>query len=81
MKGSVYADAHLTAPHIAGDNNVNSENVGTDKYALKLNTSLKDVKMLIAKESEDNRVYVQQNKTVFNFIPIFFGLGNRVSDR
>ena len=55
-------------------------NAGSDKYALELNTSLKDIKMQIAKKSDGNALCMQQNSPAFGFIPIY-GLGSRVMDR
>ena len=49
-------------------------------YALELNTSLKDIKMQIAKKSDGNALCMRQNSPAFGFIPIY-GLGSRVMDR
>ena len=55
-------------------------NAANDKYALELNTSLKDIKMQIAKKSDGNTLCMRQNNPTFGFIPIY-GLGSRVMDR
>ena len=53
-------------------------NAHCDKYALELNTSLKEAKMRIAKESVGNTLCMQQNIQAFGFIPIY-GLGSRIT--
>ena len=67
---------HAVTSH-ARDTNSNAH---CDKYALELNTSLKDIKMQVARKSEDNWLCMQQNTPAFGFIPIY-GLGSRVIDR
>ena len=62
-----------------GNNAENGANVHSDKYALELNTSLKDIKMQIARKFDGNLLCMKQNSSAFGFIPIY-RLGSRISD-
>ena len=50
-----------------------------DKYALEINTALKGAKIPVAKESTANEKFLDQNQTLFGFIPIY-GLQSRIYD-
>ena len=71
-----HSKRHEVTSHV-GDT---KSNVQCDKYAFELNTSLKDIKMQVARKSEENVLCMQQNSPAFGFIPIY-GLGSRVIDR
>ena len=78
--GDVHRDYHSRRHSMANNACDTDSNAHNDKYAIELNTSLKDIKMKIAKKSEGNALYMQQNVPAFGFIPIY-GLGSRVIDR
>ena len=78
--GDVRRDRHSKRQSMANNACDTHSNVHNDKYAIELNTSLKDIKMKIAKESEGNELCMQHNAPAFGFIPIY-GLGSRVIDR
>ena len=50
-----------------------------DKYCLEINTSQKSEKMKLAKKAKNNKQFLEQNKPLFGFIPIY-GLPSQVYD-
>ena len=64
------------------DSNVQSSattEITDDKYCLEINTTQKSKKMKLAKETSKNKKFLEQNKPLFGFIPIY-GLPSRVYD-
>ena len=80
QSGDIRRDNHSRRHSVASNACDTNSNAHGDKYALELNTSLKDMKMKIAKKAEGNALCMQQNVPAFGFIPIY-GLGSRVIDR
>ena len=79
IERGVLLNEHLNELPTTGNSAENSANIHSDKYALELNTSLKDIKMQIARKSNGNLLCMKQNNPAFSFIPIY-GLGSQVSD-